>query len=371
MELRELIAKLSSPSAYPFELDKVEIHHTHISVVFLAGPYAYKIKKPVSLGFLDFSTLEQRRHFCEEEVRLNHRLARSIYLGIVPIVSTSRGLLVEGKGSVIEWAVKMMRLPADASLQERLRRGEVGPGLITELAQKVARFHAQAATSDPISAFGRFEAVARNVRENLEQKSGHVGTTLSPAVYDRLRSLTEQALAEHRSLIENRAGRGMPRDMHGDLRLEHVYFLPNERPPDNLVIIDCIEFNERFRYADPVADMAFLVMDLLFHGRRDLAEAFSECYFQSIGDPEGRVLLTFYTAYRAAVRGKVEGIAFLDPEIPDAEKADTLRSARAYWLLAVGELEQPGSPVSCWSGDFWGRASLCWLEARLKGPTLQ
>src|SRR5438105_2176873 len=123
MELRELIAKLSSPTAYPYGTDKVEVHHTHISVVFLAGSYAYKIKKPVSLAFLDFSTLEQRHHFCEEEVRLNRRLAPAVYLGVVPIVLSGTGLLVEGEGRTVEWAVKMKRLPAEASLERRLRRG--------------------------------------------------------------------------------------------------------------------------------------------------------------------------------------------------------------------------------------------------------
>ena len=242
---------------------------------------------------------------------------------------------------VVEWAVKMERLPEEATLQSRLRRGEVGPELVEALARRISSFHAHADAGDHISVFGRFEAVARNARENFEQAAPHVGTTISRSVCERLRSLTEEALTSLYPLIQRRADRGMPRDTHGDLHLDHVYLFPDRTPPDDLVIIDCIEFNERFRFADPVADMAFLVMDLSFHGRSDLARVFSEAYFRTTGDEEGRTLLPFYTAYRAAVRGKVEGIELFEKEIPETERAAALTRARAHWLLALGELERP------------------------------
>jgi predicted kinase len=183
--------------------------------------------------------------------------------------------------------------------------------------------------------------VARNARENFEQSLSQVGSTVSQAVFARLRSLTDEALERLRPVIEARARRGVPRDTHGDLHLDHVYLFPERRPPDDLVVIDCIEFNERFRYADPVADMAFLVMDLLFHGRRDLARAFADAYFRASADEEGRILLPFYTAYRAAVRGKVEGMAAAEKEVPEAERAVLRAKARAHWLLALGQLEAP------------------------------
>lgn len=341
MELTRLIESLADPAAYPDPVREVEVRHTHISVVFLAGVHAYKIKKPVELGFLDFRTLEKRRHFCEEEVRLNRRLAPSVYQGVVPVTRDGACIHVGGAGEVVEWAVKMERLPEEATLQKHLLRGEVGPELIESLARTVAAFHAGAESGPPISAFGRFDVVARNARENFEQSARQVGMTLSRAVFDRLQALTEETLNRLGPLIEARALRGVPRDTHGDLHLDHVYLFPERPPPADLVIIDCIEFNERFRFADPVADMAFLVMDFAFHGRRDLGRAFADAYFRAAGDDEGRALLPFYTAYRAAVRGKVDGFMLAEKEFPEEKRARALTRGRARWLLALGELERP------------------------------
>jgi hypothetical protein len=343
MELPRLIENLSAPGAYPHPVDKVEVRQTHISVVFLAGPFAYKIKKPVDLGFLDFSTLERRRHFCEEEVRLNRRLAPAVYLGTAPVARRGAGLRVGGDGEVVEWAVKMTRLPDDATLEARLVRGDVRTGFIEALARKVARFHAAADSGDHIASFGRFEVVAGNARENFSQAAAQVGATVHACVFERLKALTERELERLRSVIESRARRGAPRDTHGDLRLGHVYCLPDDIPSDGMAVIDCIEFNERFRYADPVADMAFLVMDLTFHGRRDLARAFAAAYFQEADDDEGRNLLSFYTAYRAVVRAKVEGFELVEAEIDIPERDAALVRSRAHWLLALAELDEARS----------------------------
>jgi aminoglycoside phosphotransferase family enzyme/predicted kinase len=310
--------------------------------VFLAGPFVYKIKKPVNLGFLDFSTLPKRRHFCDEEVRLNRRLAPTVYRGVVPVGRSGTGVKVEGPGEVVEWAVKMERLPDEATLAAHLQRGEVGIELVQSLARKIASFHAQAENGEAIAAFGRWEVVARNARENLDSATLLVGTTVSQAGLERLRTLTDEALTRLHLLVASRAERGVPRDTHGDLHLDHIYLFPDREPPADLVLIDCIEFNERFRYADPVSDMAFLVMDLRFQGRHDLARVFAEEYFRASGDEEGPALLPFYTAYRAAVRGKVEGLELLEKEIPQGERDAALTRARAHRLLALGELEPPG-----------------------------
>ncbi len=341
MVLAQMIQALLDPAAYPDPAGEVEVRHTHISAVFLAGAHVYKVKKPVEFGFLDFGTLPKRRHYCEEEVRLNRRLAPEVYLGVVPVTRGDRGIRVEGDGEVVEWAVKMRRLPDEATLQNRLQQGEAGVEVVEALAHKIASFHAQAESGPRITAYGRFEVVAGNARENFEQSAAHIGLTVSPTVFTRAQALTDEALTRHRPLIEGRAERGVPRDTHGDLRLGHVYHFPDRDPPGDLVIIDCIEFNERFRFADPIADMAFLVMGLRYQGHRDLARAFTEAYFLASGDGEGRALVPFYTAYRAAVRGKVEGLKLARPEISEADRTVALAKARGSWLLALGELESP------------------------------
>jgi aminoglycoside phosphotransferase family enzyme/predicted kinase len=342
MDLTHLIEALSKPAAYPHPVEKVEVRQTHISVVFLAGAYVYKLKKPVNLGFLDFTTQEKRRHFCQEEVRLNRRLAPDVYLGVVAVVRTPTGLRFEGEGEVLDWAVKMQRLSHEATILERLRRGEVGVELSESLARNLAAFHRTAETNERIAAFGRFENVSRIILDVLTQSASQVGITVSQSVFDRLQARTDATLSQLRPLIERRAARGVPRDTHGDLHLDHIYYSPDKQPPADLVIIDCIEFNERFRFTDPVADMAFAAMDLALHGRRDLARAFADAYFLAADDEEGQALLPLYTAYRAMVRGAVEGLLQTEKEVPPSDRAAASQRAKAHWLLALSELEQPG-----------------------------
>ena len=337
MDLPQLIDLLSRPTAYPFAVEKVTVHQTHISAVFLAGAFAYKIKKPVDFGFLDFSTLEKRRHFCEEEVRLNRRLAGAVYLGVVPVTAAG----VEGAGAVIDWAVKMQRLPEEANFADHLLKGTLDRKLVEEVAAKLAAFHRSAERSPAIAAKARFAEVAQNVREIYTRSLPHIGLTVSQPVFERVQALHETQLAAHAALVDQRADAGKPCDCHGDLHLDHVYHFPDRTPPGDLVIVDCIEFTERFRHIDPVADMAFAVMDFAFYGRRDLGQAFVDAYFDAAGDAEGRMLLPLYTAYRATVRGSVEGMKLAEKEVPAAERARDLEHARARWLVALGVLEAP------------------------------
>jgi predicted kinase len=236
----------------------------------------------------------------------------------------------------------MRRLPAAATLLARLRRGEVTSDLLVRLAVRVADFHRRAESTEAMKAAGRFDAVAALVRDVLGEGRSQIGTTVRPAVFARLISLLEETLERLRPLIDDRAERGMTRDTHGDLHLDHVYHFPEQSPPRDLVLIDCIEFNERFRQTDPVADMAFLVMDLIFHGRRDLARCFADVYFRAAGDDEGRRLLPLYTAYRAGVRGLVDGLTVNESEVSEDERQACLERARGHWLLALAELAPPG-----------------------------
>jgi Uncharacterized protein conserved in bacteria len=235
----------------------------------------------------------------------------------------------------------MARLPDDSTLRERLNHGQVTVQTVEGIAHRIAEFHGNAERGKHISRYGRFDVVAGNARENFVQTANQVGVSVRKAVYERCRDLTEKALADLQETIDSRADRGVPCDTHGDLHLSHIYWFPDQHPPDDLVIIDCIEFNERFRFADPIADMSFLAMDLIFHGRLDLARAFANAYFEAANDEEGRLLLSFYIAYRAIVRAKVEGMQFAEREIPTEQRERMQQRAEAHWLLALGTLEEP------------------------------
>ncbi|RUL83080.1 bifunctional aminoglycoside phosphotransferase/ATP-binding protein [Tautonia sociabilis] len=339
METARLIEVLSHPDAYPHPADAVEVHQTHLSAVFLAGRFAYKVKKPVSFAFVDFSTLARRRHFCDEEIRLNRRLAPGVYLDVVPVCrSDDGGPRIGGDGEVIEWAVKMERLDDNDRLGPRLDRGD---DPLDALADRLAEFHRRSDRGPRITEAARFDAIAKNAEANFDESSPLVGRTVSRAVFDRLRAETRSELERLRPRIEARADRGLPCDGHGDIRMDHVYARPDLDPPADLIVVDCIEFNEGLRRLDPISDIAFLVMDLIASGRRAEADRFALAYLDASGDHEGAALLPFYLAYRAAVRGKVEGLATTEAELDEAERSEALAEARGHWLLSLATLCSP------------------------------
>lgn len=317
--LDELITALSRPEAYPYSVVQVVVVKTHISVVFLAGDWVYKVKKPVDFGFLDYSTPELRRHFCEEEVRLNARYAPGVYTGVVPINPSHE---VEGHGPPIAWAVKMRRLPEHCTLRALL--DELQPSDLTRVGRHLAHLHDGCARGVDVSQHARLDAVTHNVEENFEQTTEHIGWSVHANVFARVHGHMRDALRQHGERIERRTGQA--RDTHGDLRAEHVYLIN-----DDILIVDCVEFNARFRHADPVSDMAFLYMDLAVRGRPDLANALADAWFDAMGDADGRPLLPLYTAYRSLVRAKVRGF-----------QGDEPRASR-HWLFALGELAGPAA----------------------------
>lgn len=341
MNFAELTQALASPDAYRHAPQSVQVLQTHISVVFLAGEYVYKIRKPVRFPFLDFSTLELRHADCEREVALNQRLAPQVYLGTVPIARDDRRFSVEGDGEVVEWAVKMLRLPDHATLEQHLGRDEFDAGLIDLIGRRLADFHGTAEADARFAEYARFDTISRNALDNLQGEQGLFQGVFSERQLSQLVAQTQQHLAQHRELIEWRAEHGKPRDTHGDLRLDHVYLFPERVPPDDLVVIDCIEFNDGFRFADPVSDIAFLIMDLKFHGRHDLARRLADRYFEVSEDDDGRRLLPLYTSYRAAVRAKVNMLKAREPDVPEAERLRAREHAEGHLHLALGELLEP------------------------------
>lgn len=343
MEIARLIDALSRPEAYPHPVGTIQVVQTHISVVFLTGSSVYKIKKPVRMGFLDFGTLERRHHFCQRELILNRRLAPSVYLDVVPITQQNDTLRIGGDGPAVEWAVHMRQLPESATLLAHLENGTLHPTMLEALGRRVANFHAQAHGDPKLAELARAETVLNNALENFSQSHAAIGVTIHPQVLQRLEQWTRQLGESLSPLMDRRVAEGRIRDTHGDLRLDHVYLFPDATPPDDITIIDCIEFNDGFRYTDPVADIAFLAMDLGYRGRQDLADLLTRAYFHHTDDPEGNKLLTFYVAYRSAVRAKVDGFQMAEKEIPEAKRFAAAAKARAHWLFALATLEAPAN----------------------------
>ncbi len=302
----------------------------------------YKIKKPVDFGFLDFTTLEKRRFFCREEIRLNRRLAPDVYLGVVPIYKAAAGYSFRKlKGSTVaEYTVKMVCIPEERLLYYLIRQGRLLYGALGDVGTAIGRFHANAPIhrDDP---FGGIDAIRVNTEENFEQIASCRGITLDEAAYSRLVSYTRDFIEAHEPLINARKQNGLSREGHGDLHSRHVCLI---RPP---VIVDCIEFNKRFRIGDVLEDMGFLLMDLEYYGRFDLSAAVSHAYFSLMPEAAGHELLQFYKVYRAVVRGKIEGFtADALPDEPGKQAAE--RRARDYYLLArhyVEDRDRPFNPV--------------------------
>ena len=326
-----LVAALREPAVYPHPVDRVELVETHISWVFLAGERVYKVKKPVDLGFLDFRTLRQRRHFCEEEVRLNRRLAPDTYLGVITLKGSRPHIRIGGLGPTVEVAVEMRRLPAERMLDRLVAAGRAEPEHVRAVAATVARFHGAAETGGRIDEMGSVETIRKNWDECFTQ-TAETPAGLWPHEQRRaLRDYVDDFLTREASRLETRISEGRIRDCHGDLQAQHVCCI------EPIQIFDCIEFNERFRFGDTAGEIAFLAMDLQRLGASELAVEFTNAYIEETGDYGVVPLLDFYRAYRALVRAKV--LAFQLSERPELVPA-----ARALFALA-GRFAEPRNPA--------------------------
>lgn len=319
---------LLNPKIYPDFPKEVKFIETHISLLFLTGNHVYKIKKPVNFGFLDFTTLEKRRFFCEQEVTLNRRLSPEIYLGVVRITHDHDQILLEGNGEVLEYAVKMKQIPEDLLMDKLLEKDQVTHEIIEAVAEKLVHFYSIAETSDFIKGFAKPERVKQDTDENFDQTEKYIDVTLPKDLYEEVKYKTNEYFRCKENLFYQRIASNRIRDCHGDLRLEHI-FRGNE-----VSIFDCIEFNERFRYTDVAADIGFLAMDFDYHDREDLGEYLIRTYIEKSGDRDVMKVLDFYKCYRAYVRGKVESFRLDDPNIPEQEKKEAIKRAQTYFNLA-------------------------------------
>ncbi|NPB09488.1 MAG: aminoglycoside phosphotransferase, partial [Thermodesulfobacteria bacterium] len=330
MALPKLVEDLLRPEAYPHRPEKVELVQTHISYVFLAGDLVYKIKKPVNFGFLDFTTLEKRKFFCEREVELNRRLCPEIYLGVVPVVEKEGRFVVEAEGEPREWAVKMKRLPEEGMMSRLIAEGRLTKRHLDLLVEKLVPFYRTAATGPEVNRYGTLEAISYNVEENFSQTKDFVGQALAEHRYNHIVSWSRRFMEENAALFEARIEGGFIRDGHGDLYSANVCY-PTE---ESVCVFDCIEFNDRFRCGDVAQDLAFMAMDLDYHRLRDFSRYFIERYVELSGDRGLLEVLDFYKCYRAYVRGKIGCFTWASEEVDEDTRKKSLEAARRYFDLA-------------------------------------
>lgn len=328
----EYISFLQDPASYSHMVESVELLQTHISYVTLAGDYAYKWKKPVNFGFLDFETLEKRKHFCIEELRLNRRLCPTLYLELVAVVQTEHGLQLglEEDGKVVEYGIKMTRMNQELLMNNQLEAGNVNTKYLDNIIEKLVPFYKTAENSPELDVFGTAKGFGVNVIENFEQTESFVGgAALSQESFDTLKKFSLNFLSRE-DVFDARISSGKIRDCHGDMYSANICL------EEDVQIFDCIEFNERFRYSDIAADIAFLAMDLDYHGRSDLADYFVTAYVTKSGDETLLEVLNFYKIYRAYVRAKIALFTSSDPAVPKDVAESCVATAAKYFTLALG-----------------------------------
>jgi uncharacterized protein len=316
LDIRELLR----PDAYTHPVEAIELTETHISWVVRTGTFAYKIKKPVKLDFIDASTVQLRRFLCDEEVRLNRRLAPELYIEVVPIARTQRGLVVGGRGPAVDYAVRMNQFASSDELPALLEREDVDVVQVAALGAALAQFHFDAAVAAPNRAPERTQQMYDSVLGNLAQLLAHLDSPQPAARLGRLVDWTHDRADVLEPIFQMREQSGFVRECHGDLHAANIVRLQNR-----LVPFDCIEFDPDLRWIDVISDIAFLVMDLSSHSRADLAFALLSRYLEVTGDYDGLRVLPFYAVYRALVRAKVDALMVEKVPARAAEFRDRLQ----------------------------------------------
>jgi uncharacterized protein len=332
MDHETFIQQLKNPKTFDLtEESDLQILQTHISFVVLTDSYAYKIKKPVDFGFLDFSTLEKRKHFCEEELRLNSRLCPEIYESVVFFTETADGKYVEinGNGSVVDYAVKMKQFPQDNIMTHLLRKNLITKLYIDQLVDQLVSFYEESPSSEEITSYGSINAVKKNIDENFEQTQDKVGVTISKDQFEHIKQANNLFFNENSKLLNQRKNNGFIKSCHGDLHSGNIVLFHN-----SLCVFDCIEFNKRFRYIDVASDIGFLAMDLDIQNRPFLSSYLIHLYIKKSNDTSLLTVLNLYKSYRAYVRGKVLGFQLDDQHIDQKKKQEILHQISPYFELS-------------------------------------
>lgn len=332
--LDDITRALLNPRIYPESTTQIEIVQTQMSLVFITDNFVYKIKQPVDLGYLDYTKLSQRKFFCEQEVKLNSRFGGDIYLGVIPLFSDGQHITFDSIGCVIEYAVKMRRLPAEMMMDALLAKKQVTNEMIHRVAAKVADFHNKAETSPVIGKYGNIETITFNIEENFSQTEKYLGQVFSKTQFSRLRLYARDFIKDNVPLFQKRLATGKIKDCHGDLHCQHICFTG-----DGISIYDCIEFNDRFRYVDVAAEVSFLAMDLDRWGFADLSKEFVNHYITRSNDKDILKLLNFYKCYFAYVRAKVNCFRLGVSSVSEEANTRVQKDAQSYFNLAESYIE--------------------------------
>jgi len=324
-----LFDHLKNPGFYGPSVTSVKLLQTHISYVALTGTYAYKVKKPVNFGFLDFSTLDKRKYFCEEELRLNRRLSPEIYLDVLPITKTDSTLELNGSGHIVDYALKMKEFPQEQIMTNILKRGAITEEIIDQLCQRLIEFYSTQQPTEDITKFGEVHAVKQNIDENFEQTKPMIDITVSKETFHYISDAATRFFEKKKNVFKHRMNDGRILDCHGDLHSGNIVITDHK-----IQIFDCIEFNERFRYIDVASDIGFLAMDLDYQNYPYLSCHLIQNYIEQSGDRGIHEVLNFYKSYRAYVRGKVHGFQLNDPHISPETKQDIVHHAKKYFDLS-------------------------------------
>lgn len=328
--LPPLIEQMLQPEFYPHRVtEPIKLIQTHVSYVLLTGNYAYKLKKAVNFGFLNFSTLELRQHFCNEELRMNKRSAPEIYLEVLPITQTGDRFQLGGTGEAVEYTLKMHQFPQDTLFLSLFEQGKLTEQDLENLGRVVAEFHAKAPINDYIRSFGEVPQVRAAIDENYHQTEKYIGGPQTQPQYEETKKYTDSFFEERSQIFASRIQNNFIRECHGDLHLRNICLWQ-----DKILLFDCIEFNEPFRFVDVMYDVAFAVMDLEARGRQDLGNAFLNTYVEQTGDWEGLQVLPLYLSRQAYVRAKVTSFLLDDPGIPVDEKEKAKETASHYYKMA-------------------------------------
>jgi len=320
---------------YPYPVNDIEMIQTHASWVFLSGGFAYKFKKPVDFGFMDFSSLEKRKYYCEQELKLNRRLAPGLYLNVLPVYQHGHVYDFKAPGKIVDYCLKMLRFRQSDLLDKKLQQDKFDPQWMDQLAEDVSRFHHQTDINTD-SAFNHASLLIRHLQDNLAIAREHP-LAIEPEYLHTLSTFMSTELEAQQSLLKQRQVELHIRNCHGDLHFRNITLI-NGRP----TLFDCIEFNDAYRIIDTMNDVAFLVMDCDAYSRPDLGMRFLSRYLEFSGDYEGLALLPLYLLYRASVRGKVACI--LADELPTEQQQPQWHEARKYFELATS-YTQPAKPA--------------------------